>query len=128
MPVTISIWDESIPGNRRPAETLILPVAETTARDIIRNRVRQEVERHNQDLPEIFTGLVQPEESEQVLNGFRMHKKRPLDADAQVQRACASFQKNGFLLLVDGAQISELDERIELHEDSEVQFVKLFPL
>lgn len=38
------------------------------------------------------------------------------------------FERNGFLVLVDGRQVSELDERIELRADSEVEFVKLVPL
>jgi hypothetical protein len=99
-----------------------------TARDLIRGRVQQEVDRYNQSLPEVFCGLVQPEESEQILNGFRLKTKRPLDGEVQFQRACASFERNGFLLLVDGQQVAELDQHIDLKADSEVQFVKLVPL
>ncbi len=99
-----------------------------TAKELIRSRVQQEVEQHNQSLPEVFRGLVQPEESEQILNGFRMRTKRPLDWKVQFERACSSFERNGFLLLVDGRQVSELDARIDLRPDSEVQFVKLVPL
>src|SRR2546425_2018431 len=125
MPMTIHIWDEVIPGQRSPAETLTVPQARITIRELIRSRVRQEVERHNQSLPEVFCGLVQPEESEQILNGFRMKVQRPLDWEVQFERACSSFERNGFLLLVDGRQVTELDERIDLRADSEVQFVKL---
>jgi hypothetical protein len=102
--------------------------ARITARDLIGSRVRQEVERYNQSLPEVFYGLVQPEESEQILNGFRLKTKRPLDGDVQFQHACASFERNGFLLLVDGQQVGELDDPIDLKADSEVRFVKLVPL
>jgi len=128
MPMTIHIWDEVIPGERSPAESVMVPQSATTARELIRSRVQQEVERHNQSLPEVFQGLVQPEESERILNGFRMKTRRPLDWQAQFKRACAGFERNGFLLLVDGNQVGELDEPIELSADSEVQFVKLVPL
>jgi hypothetical protein len=128
MPMTIHIWDEVIPGKRCPADTITVQQATTTAGELIRSRVRQEVERHNQSLPEVFCGLVQPEESEEILNGFRMKTQRPLDWEVQFARACSSFERNGFLLLVDGRQVSELDERIDLRADSEVQFVKLVPL
>jgi hypothetical protein len=127
MPV-IHIWDEVVPGTRSPARTVTVPQALTTARDLIRTRVRQEVERHNEGLTDVFCGLVQPEESERILNGFRMRSKRPLDWEAQFQRACASFEKNGFLLIVDGRQATDLDEPIELRADSDAQFVKLVPL
>lgn len=128
MPITVRLWDETIPGHRSPAETVTMPQARLTARELIGSRVRQEVERYNQSLPEVFRGLVQPEESEQILNGFRLKTKRPLDADVQVQRACSSFERNGFLLLVDGQQLAELDAEVDLRPDSEVQFVKLVPL
>ncbi len=128
MPMTIHIWDEVVPGTRSAAKLVTVPEAETTAREIIRSRVCEEVERHNQSLPEVFCGLVQPEESERILNGFRMRVKRPLNWQAQFERACSSFERNGFLLIVDGRQATDLDERIDLRADSEVQFVKLVPL
>jgi len=126
--MTVHIVDQVIPGQLSPAVSVLVPQAATTARELIRSRVQQEVERHNQLLPEVFCGLVQPEESERILNGFRMKTRRPLDWQKQFERACAAFQRNGFLLLVDGRQVSELDEPIELRADSEVQFVKLVPL
>jgi hypothetical protein len=128
MPLTIQIWDEVIPGQRSPSETVTVEQARITTRELIRSRVQQEVERHNQSLPEVFHGLVQPEESEQILNGFRMKAPRPLDWEVQYERACSSFQRNGFVVLVDGRQVCELDEQIDLLADSEVQFVKLVPL
>lgn len=126
--ITIQVWDETAPGKNRTANAVTLAEAATTPREIIRTRVREEVERHNQSLPEVFCGLVQPEESERILNGFRMKTKRPLDWEAQAGRACSSFQKNGFLLLIDGRQATDLDQRVELRTDSEVQFIKLVPL
>ena len=126
--MTVHIVDQVIPGQLSPAVSVLVPQAATTARELIRSRVQQEVERHNQSLPEVFCGLVQPEESERILNGFRMKTRRPLDWQKQFERACAAFQRNGFLLLVDEKQVSELDEPIELRADSEVQFVKLVPL
>ena len=128
MPITISVWDEVIPGKRVQADSVTVTQAFTTARELIRSRVEQEVERHNQCLPEVFRGLVQPEESEQVLNGFRLRTRRPLDGELQFRKACSSFERNGFVLLVDGRQIADLDEKIALLPDSEVEFVKLVPL
>ena len=125
---TLKIWDEAIPGRPSLASAIVVAETRLTAREVIRRRVRQEVEKHNESLPEVFQGLVQPEESEQILNGFRMRVRRPLDWEAQFARACSSFGRNGFLLLVDGRQITELDEPLELHPESEVQFVKLVPL
>src|SRR5690349_14812500 len=128
MAVNLRVWDEVVPGRRMASETVTLESAVATPRRLIESRVRQEVERFNQSETEVFAGLVQPEESERILNGFRMKNRRTLDADAQVRRACASFEQNGFLLLVDGQQVTQLDETVALRADSEIQFVKLVPL
>jgi hypothetical protein len=79
-------------------------------------------------LRDLIRGRLQQEESEQILNGFRMKTKRPLDWEVQCRRAYSSFEKNGFLVLVDGKQVTKLDSRIDLHEDSEIDFIKLVPL
>lgn len=128
MSAILRVWDETVPGSRSAAKPLTIPDPGTTAREIIRCRVQEEVEHHNRCLPDIFCGLVQPEESERILNGYRMKAKRVLRWETQFERACRSFERNGFLLIVDGRQATGLDERIELQEDSEVQFIKLVPL
>ena len=126
--MTIPIFDAPIHGERTAAGEILLDAGPATLRGLIRGRLQQEVERYNQALPETFQGLVQPEESEQILNGFQMKTKRPLDWELQCRRAYSSFEKNGFLVLVDGAQATELDSRLDLHEDSEIDFIKLVPL
>ena len=126
--MTIRIFDAPLHGERTAAGGILLDAGQATLRDLISCRLRQEVERYNQALPETFQGMVQPEESERILNGFRMKTKRPLDSDAQCRRACSSFENNGFLVLVDGKQVTELDSRFDLHEDSEIDFIKLVPL
>ena len=126
--MAILIFDALLHGERKAAAGIRLDAGAVTLRDLIRSRLQQEVERYNQALPETFQGLVQPEESEQILNGFRMKTKRPLNVDVQCRRAYLSFEKNGFLVLVDGKQVTELDSRLNLHEDSEIDFIKLVPL
>jgi hypothetical protein len=128
MPMTIHISDEVIPGERSEGRSVSVPQAATTVRELIRCRIQEEVERYNESPAEVFHGLVQPEESERILNGFRLRTSRLLNWEVQFERACSSFLRNGFLLIVDGRQVAELDERIELRTDSEVQFVKLVPL
>ena len=128
MPMTIHISDEAIPGGRSERRSVSLPQATTTARELIRCRIQEEVERHNESPAEVFRGLVQPEESERILNGFRLQTRRLLDWEVQFERACSSFHRNGFLLIVNGRQVVELDEPIELLPESEVQFIKLVPL
>ena len=126
MPVTFDILDETTQGDRRGAGTLICDSAATTVRDIIRLRVREEVDRfNNSDGPE-FHGLIQPEETERILNGVR--QRRWLDWEKQCAHAIAAFQSNGFLVFVDDKQITELDAPFELRPQTKVTFLKLVPL
>lgn len=111
-----------------PSSSSGVTTTRTTLRELIRQRVRNEVEAYNATQPEVFRGLVQPEESEQVLNGFRLKVRRPLDHAVQFDRACRSFANNGFLVLINGVQITELDDEFELSPQCEVEFVKLVPL
>jgi hypothetical protein len=128
MPFSVTIWDGTLPGDRSRAGSVTLDRERVTLRELIRERVRQEVQQYNENLPEVFFGLVQPKESESVLNGYRMKTRRPLDWEAQYRKACSSFERNGFVVFSQNRQLIELDEEIELAAESEVQFVKLVPL
>jgi hypothetical protein len=79
-------------------------------------------------MPGHFRGLVQPTEAERVLNGYRLRERRKIDWQAQYEKAVKAFQGNGFLILVDERQLTELNEEIELRADSEISFLKLVPL
>jgi len=126
MPVTFDILDETTAGERRGAGSFDSDAEVTTVREIIRLRVRQEVERFNASDQEVFRGLIQPHETEQVLNKAR--ERRILDWERQYASAIGAFQRNGFLMLVDDRQVTELDERVELRPETKVTFLKLVPL
>jgi hypothetical protein len=95
-------------------------------RELISRRVQQEVERFNRSDVEVFRGLIEPEENERILNGVR---ERPvLDGEKQVAKAIAAFQGNGFLVLVDDRQLTDLDQNLRLTAQTKVAFLKLVPL
>ena len=126
MALTLSILDETTIRGRQSAGAFRFDAAASTVREIIRLRVQQEVDRFNQADCEVFRGLVQPEENEQILNGVR---ERPfLDWQKQYAKAIASFNGNGFLVFIDDRQITDLDEAIQLTPQTQVTFLKLVPL
>lgn len=128
MSYTITIVDETTSGQRGAELTLDFLTERTTAREIIRSRVYQEVTEHNaRRASQPFQGLVQPTQDERTLNGASRQGRR-IDWEAQYASAVRAFQRNGFLLLVGERQILELDEEIELRHDTVVSFVKLVPL
>jgi hypothetical protein len=119
---------DSQPGARSEAHEWEFELPRITLRALLRSRVAREVEAYNVKLPEVFHGLVQPEESERILNGYRLQRARPLDAEQQYQRAIRAFNTNGFVVLAGGRQIESLDEEIDLETATEVEFLKLVPL
>jgi hypothetical protein len=50
------------------------------------------------------------------------------DAEGQFAKAIKAFRRNGFLVLVDDRQITDLDETLHLTPDTRVAFVRLVPL
>jgi len=125
---TVTVYDETTSGGRMNELTLEFLDERITVRELIRSRVYQEVADYNARMPEYFRGLVQPSDAERVLNGYRVRERRRLDWEAQFAKAVAAFRGNGFMLLVDDRQVTELDEVVELRHDSEVTFLKLVPL
>jgi hypothetical protein len=99
-----------------------------TAREILRRRVFEEVSRFNARQGQIFHGLVQPTDTERVLNGYKLKKPRQLDWHEQFERAVQAFDKRRFLLLVGERQVESLDEELMLGAHSEITFLKLVPL
>jgi hypothetical protein len=126
MPVRIV---DSRPGAASASREWDFQVPRITLRELIRRRVTREVEQFNRERPEIFEGLVQPEESEQILNGYRvkLHYLRTLDAEQQFERAIQAFDKQCFLVISSGRQVESVDEEIDLGA-GEVEFIKLVPL
>jgi hypothetical protein len=130
MQTTLTIRDEltSNIGKTDYVITIHLTAKQLTVRDLIRERVRQEVEDFNNKQPEYFNGLVQPTDTERTLNGFKFRQRRKLDWQEQFEKAIDGFQRNAFVLLVDDSQVEDLDEMISLSVKSQVTFLKLVPL
>ena len=125
---TVTVRDETPSGRAIDSWTLPDLPASITAGELVRLRVREEVARFNAALPEVYTGLVQPTDTEATLNGYKLREKRTLNWEVQADAACAAFSRNGFVMLVADHQIEDLDEVIDLSGDPEVSFVRLVPL
>ena len=133
---TLTMVDEATSGPATAAGTLAVPETCLTAREIIRRRVFHEVAAHNAALASgssaSFNGLVRPGETEARLNaplrGGDSGSRRLIDAEKQFQVAVRAFERNGFLMFVRDRQVEDLDEVVELAEDTEVSFLKLIAL
>src|SRR5262245_44224925 len=126
MSVTLTVCDESNLGERRPAVTLHLPAPTITARELIRTRIFEEVKDYNEGRRDTFRGLVEPTAEERALNrnaDEKIRHRRRVDWHEQAPVALDAFERNGFLLLVDGRQIESLSDEIRLHPEAQVVFL-----
>ncbi|GAB2860892.1 hypothetical protein GCM10027074_30020 [Streptomyces deserti] len=124
----VTFVDETTTGDRSAAWGLEIAEERLTVRELIRRRVFQEVAEYNARRPEVFQGLVQPADTERVLNGYAVRTRRRIDPETQTELALRAFGGNGFLVLVGDRQVTDPDEEIELTLGTEVTFLKLVPL
>lgn len=120
--------DETTSGSRSDGWGLEIAEERLAVRELIRRRVFQEVAEYNARTPEVFQGLVQPQDAERVLNGYAMRTARRIDPEVQTELALKAFGGNGFLVLVGDRQVTDLDDEIELALGTEITFLKLVPL
>lgn len=125
---TVTFVDETTSGGRSAGWGIEVAEERLSVGELIRRRVFQEVAEYNARTPEVFQGLVQPEDAERVLNGYAMRTRRRIDPEAQTELALAAFAGNGFLVLVGDRQVTDLEEEVELPLGTEVVFLKLVPL
>lgn len=122
---TITIRDESMAGSETGRFTLDFPTETITIRELIRERVYQEVQDYNRRKDGVFRGLVQPTDAEAALNSFNVKPGREIDWHAQFDKACEAFQKNRVLILVADRQAASLEETVQLTRGVEVTFLRL---
>src|SRR5690242_3087058 len=128
MSATVMIRDETANGDAIHEFPLEFESENITVRDLIRERVYQEVTEYNfrsRREAGVFRGLVQPTDAERTLNGFKVPKNRDIDWEAQFARAIEAFSGNGFFILVNDRQAEALDETIVIRPSTNVSFVKL---
>jgi hypothetical protein len=128
MPATLTVRDETASGKSINEFPLEFPSERITVRELIRERVYQEVQDYNRREPEYFKGLVQPTDAEQTLNGYKVRTRRQIDWKTQFEKALDAFGRNGFFILVDDKQVEGLDEEVIIGHGTQVSFVKLMPL
>ncbi len=135
MPMALSIRDETtLPGGEEHVFELAFPTESITVRDLIRERVYQEVEDYNRaaqtSAPAApYRGLVQPGEAERKLNPTRRPKSRKeIDWKKQLDVATEAYERRQFLVLLGSHQTESLDETIMITRGTEVTFLRLVPL
>ena len=127
MPATLTVYDESTAGDRGEPILLEFLTEHITVRELIRQRVYQEVQDYNLNLATqpVFRGQVQPTDAEQTLNGYKLKTNRQIDWQRQFDKAIEAFEAGNVLVLVNDRQAESLDEELTITPDTEVSFLKL---
>ena len=125
---TLLVRDETMAGAETGRTTLEFPTERITIREIIRERVYQEVQDYNRRNDGVFRGLIEPAGAERVLNGVKVARGRAIDWKQQFEKACEAFEHARILVLVGDRQTASLDEIVELARGVEVTFLRLVPL
>lgn len=132
MSTVIEVRDESTSGTVNRRFTLEFPTEQITVRELIRERVYQEVDDYNrrrrQPDGHVFQGLVQPTDAEVALNGFKVKGGREINWKSQFEKACEAYERNQILVLAGDRQTESLDEVLQLSQGTEVTFLRLMPL
>lgn len=126
--MTITIKDETLAGKLLNEIGITVIGERLFVKDIIAARVEAEVTLYNNQLPEYFKGLVQPSETEETLNGFKMKNRKLIDVEQQTFVAYDAFQKNGYFILVDDNQVESLEQEVKITPNTIISFIKLTPL
>ncbi|NOQ15376.1 MAG: hypothetical protein GQ583_12980 [Methyloprofundus sp.] len=122
------VRDENALGNVYNELKLNFDKIEVSVRDIIIERVFQEVQKYNEKAVAYKFALVQPKEDEMRLNHAKEKKKKLINVEKQVEIALKAFDSNGFFILLDERQIEDIEEIVTLKADTIISFIKLTPL
>jgi hypothetical protein len=124
----LKIRDENGLGDIYNELDLSFENAKVTIKDIITERVFQEVEKYNQKADAYKYALVTPREEELQLNRSQNLKHRRINPEKQVEIALRGFESNGFFILVNDLQVGRLDTIVTVGPDTTISFIKLTPL
>lgn len=115
--MTLTIKDETFTGDIIREIDLIFKSENITVKELITERVLQEVENYNSK-PEYYNGLLEPTDAERTLYGYKVHTNRTIDGEKQVYTALDAFMKNGYYVLIDNLQAESLEQKVKVSQDT----------
>lgn len=142
MTLMLTVRDETVTGHLCSTRVLELPRERMTIRELIRERVYQEVQdliagRGDRPLPGLVSPVAPAQPGDVALPARCSGAGPPncgpapstapatLDWRPEFDKAVAAFTKNAFLILVDERQATSLDEEVELGSTTRISFVRL---
>jgi len=125
---TLTVRDETADGRAAHEWRLDVPGERLTVRDLIRDRIRREVEDYNTRRPHTYRGLVHPLAEPRHHGDSATRTFRPVDWNRQFELACEAFAVGRLLIIIGDAQADSLDDEFEVRVSTAVTFLRLTPL
>lgn len=128
MRFALSIEDQTSSGDIVASTVIQFPVDIVSVRTLIETRVEQEIHKQLESNDRSLFRLVTPRSEETMLNVVKPTNKKAIDIREQITVAIDAFQSNGFFLLVNDKQLTNLDDLIQITPKSKVVFFRLIPI
>ena len=123
MSATVIICDQEMGQTQVEQRELVVPSEKMTVRELIRERVYQEVQDRNAGKAARGRMLVTPSDTERQLN--QPAAPRQIDWRKQFQTACKAFESHRILILIGDRQAESLDEEFDVSTQTTVMFLRL---
>lgn len=131
MQTEITVRDELATGLGTPITEFVLELPNNyiTVRELIRQRIEQEIAAYNAQQASNLNSFMQLQ-GQELLNPQRpaIRTLAKLNVEQQLELACSAFERNGLLILIDERQVDHLDDYVNLNPQTVVTFLKLVPL
>ena len=125
----LRVRDETMMGKLIYEFDLPLPKKQLSVRDIIRERVKQEIEQYQHQRKNNGYSLVEVSSVEKILNKYGIKETHKMDIEKQLDIAFRAFDNNGYFIIINDVQVETLEQIINLDDENlSVSFIKLVAL
>ena len=138
MGISIQIIDEQFGKARIPAFEIEYPRDTISIEELITRRVKEEVaginalrSEHGNSLPtyRMFLAGLKSDSAEVILNpDDNRQRSKPVDPVPAIKTAIEAFKRGEYFVILNGLQVNNLSETINLNSQNEAIFLKLTPL
>ncbi|MCK5917988.1 MAG: hypothetical protein KAG34_06165 [Cocleimonas sp.] len=125
----LRVRDETMMGKLIYEFDLPLPKQQLSVRDIIRERVKQEIKQYQQQRKNNGHSLVEVSSVEKILNKYGVKDTFKVDVKKQLEIAFRAFDNNGYFIIINEVQAETLEQMIDLEDENlSISFIKLVAL
>jgi hypothetical protein len=127
MQITVTTIIFGLPSGQRLLQTRVsVPTATLTVRELITCKVQQEVsECVAQQRPGLSGEYLPPEV---LVRSATLEGLAPGAVEAEVDRAQCAFVARDYMIVINNRRVFDANEVLRLHEDTQVEFIKILPL